>query len=701
MIRKDILALAFLSLSALCLFAHGPGAPSPTVLCTDPQPQLKFDDFTVYQPPALAEPAPRVPFRDPVFGACVVRVTDRLHDVTAPDTSGGMKNEYSRVQSFNADESRLLVRSTSAYWYLYDAATLQPIAQMPFQGAVDPRWDATDPNLLYYIDEGTTNFMKYNTQTAEQALIRDFAGDFSGWNILTVSTRYEGSPSLDGRFWGFMAEDQNWTPVAFLVYDQQLDQVTAKRDMRGVPGIDAVDSVTISPLGDYFLAYFDYCRGDILGTDANPCGLMVYDARLQNGRGVIRNVGHTDAALDAQGREVVVYQQNDTDHISVVDIATGANTDLYPIDFSFTPIGLHLSGRAFRLPGWASISTHDFDAASHTWMDDEVFAVELKTGGRQVRLAHTHSIVDPNQEHDYWAEPQASTNRDLTRVLFTSNWGRSGTDQVDMYMIDLPQGWAGCSVSCSATVPAAAQVNTSVSFTGSASAPGCTSALVYDWNFGDGSAHASQRSPAHTYAQTGTFTWTFKASSGSESCTKTGSITVSTELPCTLECTAVPPTNPVSCTPVSFQATATSSGCTGTVSYDWDFGDGTPHSSEQNPSHKYADAGAFTWTLTAAADTVVCTKTGSITVTPSIVISSVSKAGNPFRLKICGAGFHEGLQVFIGDDTTPWPYVKFTGGCVTIKGGKKLKARLKTGQPVTIRIVNPDCGEVTIIFERL
>ena len=61
--------------------------------------------------------------------------------------------------------------------------------------------------------------------------------------------------------------------------------------------------------------------------------------------------------------------------------------------------------------------------------------------GRIVHLAHTHSLVDETQEQDYWAEPHASANRDLTRVLFTTNWNRSGTDQVEMFMIALPQGW--------------------------------------------------------------------------------------------------------------------------------------------------------------------------------------------------------------------------------------------------------------------
>ncbi len=74
-------------------------------------------------------------------------------------------------------------------------------------------------------------------------------------------------------------------------------------------------------------------------------------------------------------------------------------------------------------------------------MDDQVFALELKPRGRIVRLAHTRSLVDEKQEHDYWAEPQATVNRDFTRVLFTTNWGRSGTDQVETYLIALEPEW--------------------------------------------------------------------------------------------------------------------------------------------------------------------------------------------------------------------------------------------------------------------
>ena len=415
-----------------------PDEALPAPLCPDPQPPF-ITDFEVRAPPSLAQPAPRSPFRDPVFGTCLVRVTDHQADLGPEDGSRGLKNEYSRVSSFNADGSYILVYGTDGEWFLYDAASLRPLGRLPL--GVEPRWDAQDPNLIYYNDE--LRLMAYDVAAGQGRVVHDFRADFPRQSVAAVWTKFEGRPSMDTRYWGLMAEDAEWLPIAFVVYDRVSDTVT-QRDMRGVPGIqDDVDHVTISPLGTYFLASFDRaCEDTSLGDDANPCGLMVYDRDLTHGRGLLRIVGHYDAALDARGSEVVIYQDIDTDHIAMLSLESGSVTPLWPIDYGHTPIGFHFSGLAYERPGWALVSTYEGGyPGAFTWMDDQVFAVELKAGGRVVRLAHTHSAVNANVEHDYWAEPHASVNADFTRVLFTSNWGRSGTEEVDMYMIELPADW--------------------------------------------------------------------------------------------------------------------------------------------------------------------------------------------------------------------------------------------------------------------
>ena len=394
--------------------------------------------YQVFPVPQMPEPVARSACRDPVFGSCMVRVTDRKTDLAVDDPSAGLKNEYSRVQSFNADDTFLLVRSTEANWYVYDAHTLLVLARLPVDN--EPRWDAKDPNRLYFHSEA--RLMALDLASGIQAIVHDYTLDFPEQDLYAAWTRYEGSPSIDSRYWGVMAQDTDWRPVAFLVYDMQVDQVVARRELRGWSAQELeIDSVTISPLGNYYLVYMDKYCGDQLGTETDPCGLMVYDRDLKNGRSLLPVIGHSDLALDAQGREVLIFQDIRKDDISLLDLETGKITPLQPIDFSHSPIGFHFSGQAYNQPGWAIVSTYSGADPSATWMDDNVFAIQLLPGGRVVRLAHTHSVVDEHQDHDYWAEPQASVNRDLTRVVFTSNWGRSGSEAVDMYMIVLPDAW--------------------------------------------------------------------------------------------------------------------------------------------------------------------------------------------------------------------------------------------------------------------
>ncbi|MBW6454622.1 MAG: hypothetical protein K0A98_01940 [Trueperaceae bacterium] len=407
-----------------------------TVFCTDPQPPF-VTDLRVRQEQPVAEPAPRAAFRDAVYGGCVVRVSDRAADPDPDDASAGIKNEYSRLQSFNADGARIMLMSLGAHRYLYDAATLQRLGALPAMN--DPRWSNVDPNTIYYIGELT--LMAFDVATGEHRLVHDFAPGFAGEDVVMVWTRWEGNPSADDRYWALMAEDADWMTTAFLVYDLLEDRVVARRTV-SPPG--DVDNVTMSPLGGYFLAQFEYCEHGTMGSAAAPCGLMVYDRDLGNPRGLLRNVGHADVALDADGREVLFYQDQDTDHVAVLDLQDGTITNLHPIDFSYCDgCGMHFSSIAHALPGWGLVSYFDADPITRMWMDDHVFAVELKAGGRVVRFAQHHALVDPEQEHDYWAEPHASVNRDFTRILFTSNWGRSGSGEVDTYMIVLPDGWAG------------------------------------------------------------------------------------------------------------------------------------------------------------------------------------------------------------------------------------------------------------------
>ncbi len=115
----------------------------------------------------------------------------------------------------------------------------------------------------------------------------------------------------------------------------------------------------------------------------------------------------------------------------------------------------------------------------------------------------------------------------------------------------------------------------------------------WQWDFGDG-ATSMEQNPSHAYANPGVYTVTLAVSNpaGSDTEAKTDHIRVY----------QVPQADfSANKTEVAvgeaIQFTDTSSG--GPTSWQWDFGDGAT-STEQNPSHTYADPDVYTVTLTVA-----------------------------------------------------------------------------------------------------
>ena len=67
----------------------------------------------------------------------------------------------------------------------------------------------------------------------------------------------------------------------------------------------------------------------------------------------------------------------------------------------------------------------------------KVWLAELKAGGRKLNVTHTRLA---RYSVPYFFEPQASASRDLSRIIFTSDFGTGGN--ADDYIAGLPS-WLG------------------------------------------------------------------------------------------------------------------------------------------------------------------------------------------------------------------------------------------------------------------
>ena len=129
------------------------------------------------------------------------------------------------------------------------------------------------------------------------------------------------------------------------------------------------------------------------------------------------------------------------------------------------------------------------------------------------------------------------------------------------------------------------------------------------------------------------------------------------------------------------------------LTYDWDFGDGSAHSSDASPSHTYTTVGTFTYsvTVTDALKLSVTTQGSVVATVPPPVISAVKKQAPPFRLVLTGSNLHDGCTVFVNGTSVPQSLWK-NAGKVVAKGGSALKAMVPKGTTVQITVKNNDDG---------
>jgi PKD repeat protein len=174
-------------------------------------------------------------------------------------------------------------------------------------------------------------------------------------------------------------------------------------------------------------------------------------------------------------------------------------------------------------------------------------------------------------------------------------------------------GGAACTVTAQATVPSTGTVGQSLAVQGSATSQGCSNPVSYAWTFGDGSS-STQQTPTHTYAAANTYTWRLTASVGGSSNSVTGTIAVASAPACSLFITGTVPTSAYVGQSVSFPLTVKASGCSGSISYRWNFGDGTDGSTKAQPTYTYRSSGTYSWQLRASIGSTSAGATGKIAV---------------------------------------------------------------------------------------
>lgn len=161
----------------------------------------------------------------------------------------------------------------------------------------------------------------------------------------------------------------------------------------------------------------------------------------------------------------------------------------------------------------------------------------------------------------------------------------------------------------------------------SAISDGSQRQFVYSWQFGDGGT-ASVKNPAYAYKAVGPFTAKLVVTSGS-GCKDSVSKSVNTIYAAPVAAFAGPAETCLG-TAASFTDQSTAAGST-VAKWEWDFGDGSPVSTQQNPSHTYAKAGTYLVRLSVTS-AIGCV---SIATNKKIVVNSLPSADFMVSSPLC------------------------------------------------------------------
>lgn len=446
------------------------GPPGPAGGGAEPEP-----DDTVFAPlvnagltlkDAPENPVPQLtnppafeqykPIRAPYYNTPIAKITRNKEAIAAGERP--YRSDYSRRNAFNADNSLFLTYRKDGYWFVNDAKTLKPIGDALPSMATDcePIWSESDPNILWALPpygEGCKLY-EINVETRKVVKTYELQERLKAWwpDAGRCWTKSEGSPSRDGRYWCWIIETAGYEVRGIVVYDRVEDKFIAHMNATVKP-----DHTSMSPSGKY--AIISWAYNEPLGTRAYTRDLTTKHPAATGNDPYIKlhtQSEHSDIAITKDGREVYVAADytGTNGQIFMADLETGQRTNLLYMYDQGTATAYHISGKAYDTPGYVVVSTYQEHLGSDTevnnlrnkplmqWYHRKVFTISLEASPKYKVLAWADSdrLKHWPGNDGYWAEPQATVNNNLTRVMFNSSMNSTNVNDIECFMLAIPEG---------------------------------------------------------------------------------------------------------------------------------------------------------------------------------------------------------------------------------------------------------------------
>ncbi len=340
--------------------------------------------------------------------------------------------------------------------------------------------------------------------------------------------------------------------------------------------------------GDRMLLYFG--ANTTRPTYTGPAGWTELETRT--GTGIVGRVYTKVADDDDAGTTVTIastsYAKGDVTLAVYRGVASGE-----PLSASLLQNSNSVEHRTPTLEvpaggGWLVSFWTEKSSEATTW-SVPAGQTERSAGGQTPASGHMISLLT-----DSAGMVPAGTHGDLAATADAAGRGITASVLLRAGSAPAPENQAPVAA---AAVPVCTDLE--CSFDGSESSDPDGDDLTYDWDYGDTSPHGTEVSPTHTYGEAGSRTVTLTVTdpdgeSDSVQVTAEPTDPVPGNQP-PVAAAAVPVCTDLEC---SFDGSESSDPDGDDLTYDWDYGDTSPHGTEVSPTHTYGEAGSRTVTLT-------------------------------------------------------------------------------------------------------
>lgn len=338
----------------------------------------------------------------------------------APPASGdiivsGVSNEYSTIDSWNCDCSKMLLRYPNGTVGMFSGDG-RFVRMLPLNTSSEPRWHRTEPNSLYFVAGNSIRKMILGKDGVSDGML--ILRTFNEFVVTTpkpgerngISTKGEQDLSDDGQFLAFCGTKADGTEWVFR-FDLKNQIVGPMVQIQlitdpSLPGLktSAFDNIYMTPDNNILIGF--YARGT-----ARFNGVELYDKNMTFIRQITPYAApHLDVLRDLKGDECIVTSDDAKPRPMMVRLADGQKT--YFPEYGAWSQATHYSAAS---KGFFLVESYDPGTPdSQAPLDNAIHKYTLD-GTRTTLRKHGASA------QDYERQPKTSVSHRGLEFVYTVN----------------------------------------------------------------------------------------------------------------------------------------------------------------------------------------------------------------------------------------------------------------------------------------